>query len=469
MGGRVSSLSKDDKILKFPDGFLWGAATSHFQVEGHPKEIDGTLSDWSRWTKEEGRISDKSHADQACEFYFRFEEDLSLIKDLNLGAFRLSLNWPALLDEEGGGQLDREQVDYYKRVLSGLKENGVKTFVTLFHFCLPEALSRAGGWQNPATAEAFGRFSELVAKELDGLVDYWITINEPLAYVYQGFISGFWPPGKSHDYISAFTAMRNFLYGHSLAYDALKKFSSAPVSFTCHWRPFLPKNRFSPLDHMVRFYRDRIFNHLFPQAVDEGHLHFPQPLGLSREIRQLEGEIPGLKGKCDFLAINYYTRELSRFKMGWPIDIFGECSMENELAVSDMGWEIYPKGLYDLLVTETLPYQKNGDGTARPVVITENGYANLFPPEMADGDWSLSDEQRVSYLRLHLEQLYRAIKRGVDVRGYLYWSLLDNFEWAEGLSARFGLVRVSYPTQERLLRASARVYQEIARNNALQL
>lgn len=463
-------MSRDNKFLKFPEGFLWGAATSHFQVEGHPKEIKGELSDWAKWTKEAGRILDNSHADQACEYYYRFDEDLSLIKDLNLGAFRISLNWPALLgDDINGTTLDRGQVEHYRKLLTGLKENGIKTFVTLFHFCLPDELSQKGGWLNPETAKHFGHFAELVSKELGDLVDYWITINEPLAYVFQGFIAGTWPPGYKYDYLKAFTALRQFLIGHSLAYDGIRVHSRAPISFTCHWRPFLPKNRFNPLDHLVRFYRDDVFNHVFPRAVDQGVLSFPLPLSTNLSIIKLEGEIPGLKGKSDYLAINYYTRELSRFRPGWPLDIFGENSPDNELDVSDMGWEIYPQGLYDLLTKETKPYQKNLDGSTRPIIITENGYANRFAPELTEGDWSLIDEQRVSYLRMHLAALYKAIKEGVDVRGYLYWSLLDNFEWAEGLTARFGLVRVSYPTQQRLLRSSAKVYQEIARNNAVQL
>lgn len=461
-------MSATDKALKFPEGFLWGAATSHFQVEGHPKEIGDRLSDWAAWTQEQGRINDNSHADQACESYFRFEEDLAIVKELGLTAFRLSLNWSALINEDGE-TLDKVQVEHYKKVLTGLKSNGIKTFVTLFHFCLPDGLSSQGGWLNQTTAEAFGRFAGLVAREFDGLVDYWITINEPLAYVYHGFISGFWPPGKRADYFSAFTAIRNFLIGHGLAYDAIKAVSNVPVSFTCHWRPFIPKNRFNPLDHLVRYYRDCIFNHLFPRAVHTGSLQFPFPINLNKHVAKLQGEIKGLKGKMDYLAINYYTRELSRFKPSWPLDLFGEISPDIELDVSDMGWEVYPQGLYDLLTSDTRQYQIGPDGKARQVMITENGYANMFAPDLTDGDWSLVDEQRISYMRAHLEQLYLAIKNGINVRGYLYWSLLDNFEWAEGLSARFGLVRVSYPTQERLLRHSARVYQEIARTNTLPL
>jgi beta-glucosidase len=461
--------------LHFPEGFLWGAATSHFQVEGHPKEINNSLSDWSTWTKEEGRIVDKSSADDACQFYYRFEDDLQLVKDLNLNAFRLSFNWPALLAANPSGalsqvSLDQGEVDYYKRILSGLKESGIKTFGTLFHFCLPGELALAGGWLSPETADHFAKFSELLARELDPYVDYWITINEPLAYAYQGYVGGQWPPGVKHDYLSAFRAIRGLLLGHGKAYDAIKSVNAgAPVSFTCHWRPFMPKNKLSPLDRMVRFYRDYVFNHLFPLSVETGNMDFPFPLKMSGDVKRICGEVPGLKGKMDYLAINYYTRELSQFKPGFPIDIFGENSVEFELPINEMGWEIFPKGLHDLLVGDSRRYQFDSSGKQRDVIITENGYAAMFPPHLSEGDWSLLDHKRVDYLLTHLAELHRAIAEGVNVKGYLHWSLIDNFEWAEGLSARFGLVRVSYPTQERLMRESAKIYREIARTNSVSL
>ncbi|MBP9093794.1 family 1 glycosylhydrolase [bacterium] len=462
-----------DSSLKFPDGFLWGAATSHFQVEGHPKEIASRLSDWALWTNEAGRISDSTSADQACQFYHRYEDDIVLIRDMNLNAFRLSFNWPALLQDPPGTRagpslLDQKQVDYYRRILTSLKESGVTTFATLFHFTLPDWLAAAGGWTTAYAVSEFKRFSELIVAEFSELVDYWITINEPLAYVYQSYVAGLWPPGIKSDYLSAFKAVRRLLEGHAAAYDAIKAVKpDAQVSYTLHWRPFMPKNPLNPLDHMVRFYRDFTFNQLFSSSLESGEVKFPFPINLNKEIISISGPVEGLKGKCDYLAINYYTRELSRFRPSWPIDIFGESSPERELAVNDIGWEVYPQGLYDLLTGDTLAYQFNLDGSRRPVIITENGYASSFAADLDQGDWSLADQKRVDYLLTHLREIHRAIAAGVDVRGYLHWSLLDNFEWAEGLKARFGLIRVSYPTQERILRASAKVYAEIAKNNAI--
>jgi len=459
--------------LKFPDGFLWGAATSHFQVEGHPKEIQARLSDWALWTNEVGRISDSTSADKACEFYDRYEDDIALIRDMNLNAFRFSFNWPALLQAPPGTQispsrLDPEQVEYYRRILTSLKENGVTTFATLFHFTLPDWLAAAGGWTSAYAVSEFKRFTELLVQEFSGLVDYWITINEPLAYAYQSYVAGQWPPGTKYDYLSAFKCVRRMLEGHTAAYDAIKAVDAkAKVSYTLHWRPFMPKNPLNPLDHMVRFYRDFTFNQLFSSSVESGEVRFPFPLNGHKEIISISGEVEGLKGKCDYLAINYYTRELSRFRPSWPIDIFGESSPDAELAVNEIGWEVYPQGLFDLLTRDTLPYQFNQDGSRRPVIITENGYASLFAADLDQGDWSLADQKRVDYLLSHLKEMHRAIARGVNVKGYLHWSLLDNFEWAEGLKARFGLIRVSYPSQERILRASAKVYAEIAKNNAL--
>ncbi len=453
--------------LRFPEGFLWGAATSHFQVEGHPHETESRFSDWSAWTCEDGKIFDQTTADTACEFHTRYESDIKLCKELHLNAFRLSLNWPALMPDADGG-LRPDVVAYYRELLTELRRQGLKTFVTLFHFTLPLRLAKIGGWTNEETVKEFVRFTELAAQELGDLVDYWITINEPLAYVYQGYVAGSWPPGVRDNYLEGFKCLRRMIEGHAGAYQALKQYSKdAQVSFTIHWRPFLPKRKWHPLDYLIRYYRDYIFNHLFPNAVQTGHVKFPWPLNRYEEIKKLGGEVPGCKGSMDYLAINYYTRELSMFKPGWPLDLFGSASMDFELETNEMGWEIYPEGLYHALTKDLAPYHRNSDGTVRPIVITENGYASTYSAELIDGDWSLNDDRRVKYLKNHLMAVHRAIDEGAHVVGYLYWSLLDNFEWAEGLRARFGLVRVAFPTQERTLRRSARVYAEIASENAL--
>ncbi|MFN8554720.1 MAG: family 1 glycosylhydrolase [Candidatus Obscuribacterales bacterium] len=462
----------DRRFLKFPDGFLWGAATSHFQIEGHPHEMSNRSSDWSEWTTLDGKISDATTADRACDFYNRYSDDIEICRKLNLNAFRLSLNWPALCPEppQDGKPytLNAESVAYYRGLLSGLKKEGITTFVTLFHFTLPRWLSDAGGWTSPLSITEFERFAALAAEAFGDLVDYWITLNEPLAYAYQSFVTGAWPPGFRNDYLKAFQCIRYMLEAHGKAYAALhKQTPGKPVSFTMHWRPFTPKHRWNPLDHMVRYYRDYVFNLMFPMAVQTGSLEFPYPLSSNAEVKKISGEIPGLKGAMDWIAVNYYTRELSEFTYKWPIDIFGTASSEYELEVNCMGWEHYPDGLYKTLIYDLSPFKYNSNGTLRPIVITENGFATAFAHDLDEGDWSLADDQRINYLTTHLSALHNAIEDGANVKGYMYWSLLDNFEWAEGLRPRFGLVRVTYSTQERTFRHSASVYAEIAKHNGL--
>jgi beta-glucosidase len=462
----------DNNFRHFPPGFLWGAATSHFQIEGHPTEVGKRLSDWSAWSVTEGKIADRSNADRACEFYARYDADRQICKGLNLNAFRMSLNWPVLCPEEpevGKGIIfDREAVQYYRTLLTGFKNDGFKTFVTLFHFTLPGWLAAKGGWTNPGSVDAFASFTELVAKEFGDLVDFWTTINEPLAYAYQGYVAAVWPPGHVLDYLGAFKTVRYMLEAHARAYEILKTYNAdAQVGFAMHWRPFMPKRRWSPLDNMVSFYRNAVFNEMFPLAVQTGELKFPYPINTNMEVQKLSGHIAKLKGTMDYVGLNYYTRELSEFRFAWPIDVFGVISDEPELDTNCLGWETYPEGLFNTLTVDMAPFKYNIDGSVRPIYITENGFPMAFEAAMHEGDWSIDDELRVNYLTSHLKAIYGAIKSGVSVKGYLYWSLLDNFEWAEGLLPRFGLIRVAYPSQERSLRKSARVYADIARMNGL--
>jgi beta-glucosidase len=202
-------------------------------------------------------------------------------------------------------------------------------------------------------------------------------------------------------------------------------------------------------------------------ALHDGKLEFPWPASLDPRLRDLSGRIEGLEDTMDFIGINYYTRQFCHFEMKWPPEIFGVKSEMAENELSGLGWESYPQGLYNLLVHELKPYRYDSKGRLRDIYITENGHANMFEAELTEGDWSLEDGPRVRYLMDHLMSLYRAITDGANVKGYLHWSLLDNFEWAEGLRARFGLVRVSYPTLERTLRKSALIYKHIAKLNAL--
>ncbi len=463
------SIISNNSSINFPDGFLWGVSTSAFQIEGCPAESSCRLSDWSHWAARNDKIKDGSNADSACEFYWRYPQDLELCAQLNVNCFRLSLNWPVLRPAQTEQfALDREALAYYKKLLASIKERGMKTFVTLFHFCLPNWLSEVGGWNNPLTGKEFALYAEAVASELGPFVDYWLTLNEPLVYVYRGYINGDWPPGYSRNYLLAFQTIRALLEAHSAAYRVIHSVCpQAQVSYVIHWRPFEPKNWFNPLDQIVRFYRNQVFNHLFPRAVDTGILEFPFPIGSDPPVREIAGPVDGLKGTIDFLALNYYTREICEFKWSCPPDVFGVQSGVKRLETAGLGWEIYADGLYYLLVEDIAPYRYSAGGQPRDIFITENGMADEFSSDLNDGDWSLDDNQRIFYLVAHLVALAKAIADGVNVKGYLHWSLLDNFEWSDGLCPRFGLVRVSYPSQERVFRKSARIYADIIAGNKI--
>ncbi|MBX9689336.1 MAG: glycoside hydrolase family 1 protein [Candidatus Obscuribacterales bacterium] len=469
LAGAPLEAASTKNFFHFPEGFLWGVATSHFQVEGHPDEIGNRLSDWAKWTEEEGRILDRSTADKACEFFSRYQSDIELCEQLNLNSFRLSLNWPAMCPGPGHVyRKDDETLAVYKDMLKLLKAKGFKTFVTLFHFCLPSWLAEIGGWNNEQSIDEFERFADFVAEELGEYVDFWLTLNEPLASVYQGYVAGLWPPGYQHNYMGGFECLRNLLRGHARAYKKIHtRIPNARVSVTHHWMSFSPRHKFNPFDHLVRHMRDSVFNHSFMSALHTGKLNFPWPASLDPRLRDLSGEIEGLAGSMDFIGINYYTRQFCEFEFKFPIDIFGVKSEIAENELSGLGWESYPQGLYNLLVHELKPYRYDENGRLRDIYITENGHANMYEAELAEGDWSLEDAGRIRYLVSHLMSLYRAITDGANVKGYLHWSLIDNFEWAEGLRARFGLVRVSYPTLQRTLRKSARIYRQIAGKNAL--
>jgi len=468
-------LKKNRHLLQFPEGFLWGASTSHFQVEGNPFEMATRCSDWSAFTHANGNIADHTTADHACEFYSRYTSDLDLLCKLNLNAFRISLNWPAICPEplisagyRSKNQPNRAELDHYLRLLTALKEKGISTFVTLFHFCLPLWLAKKGGWHGKYVVDEFEAFTELVANEYKGLVDYWLTLNEPLAYAYQGYIAGNWPPSHRHDYQLAFAAMRNMLEAHGAAYHTIKsKDPQSQVGFSMHWRPFPPRNRLNPLDQMVSHYRNAIFNRIFLTAASTGVLEFPFPFNLSRLVQRISGLVPVAKDTMDILAINYYTRSLCQFKWSLPIDLFGVGHDVDESQFNPLNWESCPEGLFEVLTRELKEYKIDGKGRERPIIITENGYADLFSADLTDGDWSLDDADRTKYLQEHLVAVHRAIKSGAKVTGYLHWSLLDNFEWAEGLRMRFGLVRVAFPTQERTPRKSAKFFAEIAKQNAI--
>ncbi len=427
-----------DASFDFPKGFLWGAATSSHQVEGA-----NTKNDWWQW-EQAGRVKEKSQ--DACRQFELFRNDFDIAKSLHHNAHRLSIEWSRV--EPEAGRWDEAAIGHYQEALRALRVRGLEPIVTLHHFTNPVWFSKLGGWKSDECIYHFERFANKMATTFKDQVRFWLTINEPLVYIYLGYIIGEWPPGERSPR-SALKVFRNFLLAHQRAYQVIhevyaKQAKMKPmVSFAQHIAYHTPCSPWSLRDRFSTFMRHIFFTRLPFEALMRGYLFFP---GLFCE------KLP-LKKSLDFIGINYYTREFVHFdKLKFP-EIFGDvCSLIHHRDIAkrdDMGWESYPEGLY-----RTLHEVKRFH---LPIMITENG---TCPSD---------DKDRWDFIRLHLALVKKAIDEGVNVMGYLYWSLLDNFEWARGFGPRFGLVEVDYATQERKIRESAKKYGEVCLTNSLNI
>lgn len=417
--------------FRFPAGFLWGAATASHQVEGN-----NTGNDWWAW-EQSGRVKEPSGA--ACDHFNRYTEDFDLAREMGHTAQRFSLEWWRIEPEEG--KFSREGIEHYRGVLRALRERGMEPVVTLHHYTLPQWLAEKGGWENPEIEKYFERYVARVLDEYGDLARWWITLNEPAVHVFKSYVIGQWPPGKQ-DYPAAFKVFRNMLRAHVRAYHAIhSRQPTAMVSVAKHALSLTPCNPNSFRDRLSVRLRTYLFNHLFLDALHKGSLRVP---GLFWE-RLPSGHT------LDFIGLNYYTRDFVQ-STAWSFEgLLGSvCTLDHHARVgkrNELGWETYPEGLAHFLKV----YSKY----KLPILITENGTPTA------------NDEDRWTFIFLHLWQVARAIADGIPVVGYLYWSLLDNYEWADGFVARFGLLGVDYATQKRTLRQSARRLETIIRRNEL--
>jgi beta-glucosidase len=385
--------------MRFPDGFLWGAATAAHQVEGN-----NIHSDW--WHAEAaGRLPHRS--DLACDSWTNWADDIRLLKEMHLNAYRLSVEWARIEPEPG--QYDQQAIDTYRHFFEALRTAGIEPLVTLHHFTNPQWLAERGGWTNPDVVPRMAAYTDRVARQTGDLVKWWVTINEPSIMALKGYIEGSWPPHRPGHLRGYVRLMRHAVQAHRQARQALRaERADAQASLAFALWPMQALRRWSPIDQTIAWLGDWFW-----------------------QGRVLRRTLPDL----DWIGVNYYSRTI----VGWPWPKSGPAGLGEQ---TDFGWEIYPQGLYDTL--------RRVGRLGKPVMITENG--------IADAD----DRLRGDYIVAHLRQAHRAIQAGVDLRGYMHWSLLDNFEWAAGYEQRFGLA-----TRERQLRPSAQVYGAIARANAL--
>jgi beta-glucosidase len=386
--------------MRFPEGFLWGAATAAHQIEGN-----NVNNDWWR-AEAAGLLPHRS--DVACDSWNHWSEDIQLLSQIGLNAYRLSIEWARVEPEPG--QFDQTALDVYRRQLEALKQAGIEPMVTLHHFTSPRWLADQGGWGNPDVVPRLANYADRVARQMSDLVRWWITINEPSILGSKAYLEGSWPPHRPMDLRGFVRLMRHAARGHVLSRQALKSHrhdALASMAFAI-W-PMQAMRWWSPIDQAMARLGDWLW-----------------------QGRVLNRALPAL----DWIGVNYYSRTM----VGWP---WPAAPRQGSGERTDFGWEIYPQGLYDVL--------RRVGRYGKPVVITENGIADA------------KDGQRAAYIVAHVRQMHRAICDGVDLRGYMHWTLLDNFEWAEGFEQRFGLA-----TRARVLRPSAGVYGRIARANALE-
>ncbi|MBC8725951.1 beta-glucosidase [Paraburkholderia sp. 31.1] len=420
--------------------FLLGAATASYQIEGAVNE-DGRLpSIWDTFSATPGKVLAGDTGAVACDHYHRWEQDVDLLAGLGLEAYRLSTAWPRVMDENGTP--NRKGLDFYKRLLGRLKEKNITTFVTLYHWDLPQHLEDRGGWLNRETAYRFVDYAALMSRELHGLVDAWATLNEPWCSAYLGYGNGHHAPGLSNLRFAA-QAMHHLLLAHGLAIPVLRandprshKGIVANVGRSTPNSDSAADRRAAELFEVQHnaWILDPLFKGEYPQDLFE--------LWPASEPLVLEGDMQTINTPLDFLGINYYFRTNVASDGGHG---FKEVPLEG-VERTQMGWEVYPDGLRDLLTGFRDTY-----ANLPPIYITENGMAS--DDKVIDG--RVEDTQRISFLKRHLAAVDQAIKAGVDVRGYFLWSLMDNFEWAFGYERRFGIVHVDYQTQKRTVKRSA--------------
>jgi len=439
---------------RFPENFLWGAATSAYQIEGSPLADGAGPSNWHRFAHTPGRIEDGSTGDVACDHYRRFEEDVELLRSLGVGAYRFSISWSRVMPN-GRGAVNAKGIDFYSRLVDRLLANGITPLATIYHWDLPAALDDVGGWLNPDIADWFADYTRVVARALGDRVPMWATLNEPWVVADAGYLHGVHAPG--HRSLSETPRVsHNLLRAHGAGVLAFRAECRQPIGLVVNIEPKYPASD-SAEDLAATARADAYMNRQYLDAACLGRYpaELPEIFG-GAWPHPAAADLELIRQPVDFLGINYYTRAVVRADTA-ALPLRARSVRQEGALHTETGWEVYPEAL-----TRCLVWVKERYG-AIPLYVTENGAAFADPPRAAGG--AVDDPLRVEYLRAHLLAAHAAIARGVDVRGYFAWSLLDNFEWSCGFTKRFGIVHVDYETQARTMKRSGEFYREVVRTN----
>jgi beta-glucosidase len=444
---------------RFPKDFIWGCATSAYQIEGSPLADGAGASIWHRFSHTPNRVTDGDTGDVACDHYRRYANDVDLMRELGMQAYRFSIAWGRVLPA-GTGRVNAAGLGFYERLVDRLLEKGIQPMATLYHWDLPAALDDRGGWLNRDIASWFAEYSEVMFRRLGDRVRYWVTLNEPWVVTDGGYLHGILAPGHRSAF-EAPLASHNLMRAHGASVQVYRGLNlRSPIGLVVNIEPKYAASQ-DPADLAAVKRAEGYMNRQYLQPALQGS--YPE------ELKDVFGEawpdFPSedfelIKQKLDFLGVNYYTRSVTKNDpSSWPVRASGV--RQKHHTHTETGWEVFPQGL-----TDTLLWVKNNYGNP-PLYITENGAAFFDPPQV-EGP-ILEDPLRVDYLRKHLRAVHEAIQQGADIRGYFVWSLFDNLEWAYGFSKRFGIVHVNYATLARTPKASARFYSKVIETNGAAL
>ncbi|MED4164008.1 GH1 family beta-glucosidase [Halalkalibacterium halodurans] len=445
-------------IIQFPKEMKWGVATASYQIEGAINAGGRGASIWDVFAKTPGKVKNGDNGDVACDSYHRYEEDIEIMKDLGVDMYRFSVAWPRIFPN-GTGEVSREGLDYYHRLVDRLTENGIQPMCTLYHWDLPQALQEKGGWDNRDTIDAFVCYAEIMFEEFGDKIDHWITFNEPWCVSFLSNYIGVHAPGNTDLQLAANVA-HHLLVAHGKAVQSYRKMGlNGQIGYApnVEWNePFSNQREDAEAckrgnGWFIEWFMDPVFKGAYPSFLVEWF----EKKGITVPIEA--GDMETIQQPIDFLGINYYTGSVARYKENEGL--FDLEKVDAGYEKTDIGWNIYPEGFYKVLSYITEQYGQI------PIYITENG--SCYNDEPVNGQ--VKDEGRIRYLRQHLTALKRSMESGVNIKGYMAWSLLDNFEWAEGYSMRFGIVHVNYRTLERTKKDSFYWYKQMIANQFFEL
>ncbi|MEZ0537827.1 GH1 family beta-glucosidase [Caldicellulosiruptoraceae bacterium PP1] len=453
--------------MAFPKGFLWGAATASYQIEGAWNEDGKGESIWDRFSHEVGNVMYNHNGDVACDHYHRYKEDVALMKELGIKAYRFSFSWPRIFPN-GYGEVNTKGLEFYKNLVDELINNGIEPVATLYHWDLPQKLQDIGGWASGQVVDYFVDYATFVIKEFKGKIKKWITFNEPLCVAYLGYMWGIHAPGIK-DFKTAMIVVHNLALAHHKVINKVRENGSdIQIGPTINLGPMyseaerlgleVPEEEKKAIHFSHQFsnqlFMDAFLKGVYPKEVFEKLIE--NNTFTKEDVDKFYKELSNVAAKSDFVGINYYTRNVKSYNpKAHGLEPLNSTHPEGEY--TEMGWEVYPQGLYDILKWVATDYPNI------PIYITENGAAYN---DVVTNDGRVHDEKRINYLKGHFEAAERLINDGVDLRGYFVWSFMDNFEWAFGYTKRFGIVYVDFNTLKRIKKDSFYFYKEFIEKNS---